>query len=294
MGDLSTTKIPCRRFKLPITFSSPEQREAVARYMETQRPHAPYLPDNLAFVARNNGLEPQDLVKTYLTGTFVAVCVGFYCGNTVCLPADPRQRMNCPKQNPSRVYTPAGTVSWGGSCMSLYPVDSPGGYQMTGRTVPSFDSFGWRKGLNPKRPWVFADWDLLQYHEVDEEEMGRILAKWEAGLYEWEWEEVLFDVAEHNELLKATKDEVATVRQRQRDANAKMMKAEQESLAKWREEKSKVGLDKGTVDKLLDGMSFPISCTCWFLTCRRPGHNPHRSASRCKCLESRSLGWRQA
>ncbi|KAK7524757.1 allophanate hydrolase subunit 2-domain-containing protein [Phyllosticta citriasiana] len=268
LGDLSSTKIPCRRFKLPISFSSPEQREAVARYMETQRPHAPYLPDNLAFVARNNGLEPQDLVKTYLTGTFVAVCVGFYCGNTVCLPADPRHRMNCPKQNPSRVYTPAGTVSWGGSCMSLYPVDSPGGYQMTGRTVPSFDALGWRKGCSPVRPWVFQDWDLLTYSEVSEEEMGRTLAQWEAGLYEWQWEDVLFDVAEHNELLKKTQDEVVVVRERQRKANARMMKAEQESLAKWREEKSKVGLDKGTVDKLLDdpaivAIEAPVDANVW-------------------------------
>ena len=47
LGDLSSTKVPCRRFKLPISFESKEQEEATKRYMETQRPHAPYLPSNL-------------------------------------------------------------------------------------------------------------------------------------------------------------------------------------------------------------------------------------------------------
>ena len=41
--------------------------------------------------------------------------------------------------NPSRVFTPEGQVSWGGSCMALYNVESPGGYQLTGLTIPGVD-----------------------------------------------------------------------------------------------------------------------------------------------------------
>ena len=41
--------------------------------------------------------------------------------------------------NPSRVFTPEGQVSWGGSCMALYNVESPGGYQLTGLTIPGCD-----------------------------------------------------------------------------------------------------------------------------------------------------------
>lgn len=253
LGDLSAAKLPCRRFRLPLSFESAAQREATARYMETQRPHAPYLPDNLAFVARNNGIEPADLKRIYLTGTHVAVEVGFFCGNTVCLPADPRMRLNCPKMNPSRVYTPEGTVSWGGSCMSLYPVDSPGGYQMTGRTVPCFDALGWKKGFERSRPWLYRDFDLLTYYEVSEAEMEDLLQKFRAGVYEWEWEEVVFDMAEHNKLLQDTKDEVKKIREKQAIAQAEMVKAEQESLARWREEKKSQQVDESTVESLLDG-----------------------------------------
>lgn len=123
LGDLSNTKVPCRRFRLPLTFKSAAQEEAIRRYIQTSRPQAPYLPDNFSFVAKNNALTPEQLKEIYLTGSFMAVIIGFYAGLACGLPVDPRQRISCPKQNPSRVYTPAGSVSWGGSCMAIYPVD---------------------------------------------------------------------------------------------------------------------------------------------------------------------------
>ncbi|KAL1642198.1 hypothetical protein SLS58_005538 [Diplodia intermedia] len=268
LGDLRGAKLACRRFRLPISFESAAQRAAVARYMETQRPHAPYLPDNLAFVARNNGITPAELRRIYLAGTHVAVAVGFFCGNTVCLPADPRMRLNCPKQNPSRVHTPAGTVSWGGSCMSLYPVDSPGGYQMTGRTVPCFDALGWRRGFETARPWLYRDFDLLTYYEVGEAEMEEVLRRWEAGLYEWEWDEVTFDMAEHNALLAETAEEVRGIRARQAVAQEEMVRAERESLARWREEKKSQQVDESTVESLLDdpaitAIEAPVDANVW-------------------------------
>ena len=65
--------------------------------METQRPYASYLPDNMEFVAKNNGLERQDLEHILLNSKLMAVSVGFFAGLPLCLPVDPRHRMNCPK-----------------------------------------------------------------------------------------------------------------------------------------------------------------------------------------------------
>ena len=135
LGDLSEIKVPCRRFKLPLSFESKEQTEATKRYMENQRPQAPYLPDNLEFVAKNNAFTAEQLKDNMLNGELMAVVIGFFCGNTVSLPVDPRSRMSTPKTNPSRVFTPEGTFGWGGSCASIYPVDSPGGYQVSSRSA---------------------------------------------------------------------------------------------------------------------------------------------------------------
>lgn len=65
--------------------------------METQRPYASYLPDNMDFVARNNGLEKEDLKRILVTARLIAVSVGFFAALPLCLPVDPRQRICCPK-----------------------------------------------------------------------------------------------------------------------------------------------------------------------------------------------------
>jgi urea carboxylase len=267
LGDLRTTKVPTRVFKLPISFESKLQDEATQRYMTNQRPHAPYLPDNLAFVAKNNAFTPQQLKDIYLTGQFMAVVVGFFCGNTVSLPVDPRQRISAPKMNPSRVYTPEGTVGWAGSCMSIYPVDSPGGYQMTGRTVPCWDYYYYKPGFDHK-PWIFRDFDILTFYQVSEQELDVLLGKFRAGKYDWEYEEVEFDMAEHNKLLETTMTEVKDIRVKQAMAQDEMTKAENESLDRWRKEKAENQVDEGTVEKLLDdpniiSVEAPVDANVW-------------------------------
>ena len=97
LGDLSAAKVPSRLFKLPIIFESPRQTAAIQRYMETQRPYASYLPDNMEFVAKNNGLGRKDLEYILLNSSLIAVSVGFFAALPLCLPVDPRQRLNCPK-----------------------------------------------------------------------------------------------------------------------------------------------------------------------------------------------------
>ncbi|KAI9833943.1 MAG: hypothetical protein M1819_003452 [Sarea resinae] len=268
LGDLSAAQVPCRRFHLPITFESKAQAAAIQRYMETQRPHAPYLPDNLAFVAKNNAMTSDELKRIYLTGTFMAVCVGFFCGNTVSLPVDPRQRMSCPKQNPSRVFTPEGTVSWGGSCMSIYPVDSPGGYQMTGRTIPCFDQLGTKPDFSPAHPWLFHDFDLLTYYLVSQPEMEALLADFHAGRYRFEYDSVTFDMRAHNRLLVETSDEVAEIRKGQAVAQEEMVREEEESLRAWRREKETQKPDPSVVEHLLQDpdvqtLAAPLDANVW-------------------------------
>ncbi|TID21255.1 urea carboxylase [Venturia nashicola] len=268
LGDLSKIKVPSRLFRLPISFESESQDQAIQRYIETQRPYAPYLPSNLDFVAQNNALTAEELKKIYLTGQMMVVEVGFFCGNTCSLPVDPRQRLNCPKQNPSRVFTPEGTVSWGGSCMSIYPVDSPGGYQMTGRTVPCWDMFGYKKGFSPERPWLFQDFDILTYYQVSEDELDVMLQDFKAGKYTFEFEDIEFDMAEHNELVENTKSDVDERRKKQAIAQEKMTQAEAASIAKWQAEKSQEQIDVNVVETLLqdeniEAIEAPVDANVW-------------------------------
>lgn len=153
--------------------------------------------------------------------------------------------------------------------MSIYPVDSPGGYQMTGRTLPCFDLLGSKtaSSFSPTKPWLFEDFDLLTFHQVSESELDILLAQFERGEYVWEWEDTEFDMAEHNKLLEETREEVRGIRERQAAAQAEMNEAEKESLRRWRKDKEKDKVDEGTVDEMLSGM---YSLTLLhFVTCSR-------------------------
>ena len=107
--------------------------------------------------------------------------------------------------------------------MALYNVESPGGYQMTGLTIPCVDILGSKLGYSLSRPWLFEDFDLLTFHEVEEEEYERQLKLFNSGRHKYEWEEVIFDMEEHHQLLEATRGEVKEVRRRQREAQGKMV-----------------------------------------------------------------------
>ncbi len=161
--------------------------------------------------------------------------------------------MSSPKTNPSRVFTPEGTFGWGGSCASIYPVDSPGGYQLIGRTIPCFDYLGYKSGFSIERPWLYEDFDLLDFYQVSEEELNKQLNLFRAGMYKFEWQDEEFDMAEHNKFLAEVADEVRDIRSKQRKVQEEMIKAENDSLAKWRDDMKKNQVDESTVDALLAG-----------------------------------------
>lgn len=271
MKDLTKMEVPSRRFHLPICFESKAQDEAIKRYMETQRPYAPYLPDNMDFVAKINGMTKDELLKIFLSADFMAIAVGFFCCDTICLPVDPRLRLTCPKKNPSRIYTPAGSVSWGGSCMNIYPADAPGGYQLTGQTIPCFDQLGVKPGFAPTQPGMFQDFDQITYYRVSEAELERDLALFHSGRYEFRFEETMFDMAAHNRMLDATRDEVVAFKERQAVAQKKMMTLERESMEKWTAEKAKSQVPIDEVESLrqdpsITSMDAPLDANVWKIT----------------------------
>ncbi|KAK6379336.1 hypothetical protein LTS17_006254 [Exophiala oligosperma] len=268
LGDLSEAKYPSRKYKLPITFKSKRQKESLQRYMETQRPYASYLPDPAEFVAKNNGFTEQQLRDILTKSSLMVVAVGFFVALPICLPIDPRQRMQCPKMNPSRVHTPEGQVGWGGSCMAIYNVESPGGYMNIGLSIPGADILGYKKGYNSQKPWLFEDFDQITFYEVSEEEYEGMMATFRSGRYEYEYEDTVFDMKEHNKLLRDTKAEVAQIRAKQREAQAEMDKIEKELLVKWNEEKEAGKISIDTVHDLMHdpdiiAVEAPLNANVW-------------------------------
>jgi urea carboxylase len=121
-------------------------------------------------------------------------------------------------------------------------------------SIPGVDILGSKNGYSQDRPWMFEDFDQITFYQVTEEEYEKELALFHSGRYEYKWENVTFDMAEHNKLLQATKEEVAKIRARQRVAQRDMDKIEKEMLERWAEEKKANEIPIDTVESLLQGM----------------------------------------
>ena len=69
--------------------------------------------------------------------------------------------MVVPKYNPARTFTEEGTVGLGGAYMCIYPMDSPGGYQLVGRTLPIWNTWGRGAPFSPDAPWLLRIFDQV-------------------------------------------------------------------------------------------------------------------------------------
>lgn len=90
-----------------------------------------YGPD-LEYVAEHNGLSPEEVIKIHTHTDYLLYMLGFtpgfsYLGGMSDAIATPRL------QQP-RVKIPAGSVGIAGAQTGVYPIDSPGGWQLIGRT----------------------------------------------------------------------------------------------------------------------------------------------------------------
>jgi inhibitor of KinA len=87
---------------------------------------------DLEFVARVNNLSPEEVIAIHAGGTYLVYMIGFapgfpYLGGMAQKIAAPR------KENPV-ADIPAGSVGIAGNQTGIYPIRTPGGWQLIGRT----------------------------------------------------------------------------------------------------------------------------------------------------------------
>ena len=90
-----------------------------------------YGPD-LAFVAEHNGLSPEAVVAIHSGGTYLVYMLGFLPGFAYMGGMD--ERIATPRLTSPRARIPAGSVGIAGGQTGIYPLASPGGWQLIGRT----------------------------------------------------------------------------------------------------------------------------------------------------------------
>ena len=88
--------------------------------------------EDLPFVAGRAGISREEVVKLHSGNTYRIYMLGFLPGFPYLGGLDPR--LNTPRLDTPRIRIPAGSVGIGGEQTGIYPLDSPGGWRIIGRT----------------------------------------------------------------------------------------------------------------------------------------------------------------
>src|SRR6185437_5675331 len=113
-------------------------------------------------VAQRHALEPHDVICLHEGATYDVYMLGFapgfsYLGGLATEIATPRR-------DEPRTAVPAGSVGIGGSQTGIYPLASPGGWQLIGRTPRRlFD-------VTRECPALLAAGDRVRFRAIDSQE----------------------------------------------------------------------------------------------------------------------------
>ncbi|KAK9462206.1 uncharacterized protein V1516DRAFT_674026 [Lipomyces oligophaga] len=223
-------QVPSRVIKLPLAFEDSATLAAVDRYRETIRNSAPWLPNNVDFLQQVNHLDDREIIKNILyEAKFLVLGLGdVFLGAPCAVPLDPRHRLLGTKYNPSRTFTPNGTVGIGGMYMCIYTMDSPGGYQLVGRTIPIWDKLTLGQ---QDRPWLLDIYDRVEYYPVSEEELAVLTDEVNHGRFVIDIEDGVFDYGEYHKWLEANGEELAEFARKQHEGTDEIAKLIQVSNA---------------------------------------------------------------
>ena len=223
LGDARDIKVPSRIVYMPMAFEDSATLDAVSRYRQSVRDTAPWLPSNTEFMRRINGLDSIDQVKqTLFDASYMVLGLGdVYLGAPCAVPVDPRHRLLTSKYNPARTYTAEGTVGIGGVYMCIYGMDSPGGYQLVGRTLPIWNKFLKNPIFKDGEPWLLKFFDRVRYYEVTEDELIAQREAFREGRLSLRIEEDYFSLAEHEQFLQDNAASIAEFKAKQQAAFTK-------------------------------------------------------------------------
>lgn len=209
--------VPSRTIRLPLSFDDPSIAEAIDRYRSGVRAEAPWLPSNVEFIRRINGLDSVDQVRdTVFDAEYLVLGLGdVYLGAPLAVPLDPRHRLVTTKYNPARTWTPSDAVGIGGKYLCVYGMESPGGYQLVGRTVPIWSGYRQRPPFQEGKPWLFRFFDRIVWEPVTPEQLTEHREQARAGRFNAVVTEGTFALADHLHFLQDNATSIAAFNAKQ-------------------------------------------------------------------------------
>lgn len=114
--------------------------------------------EDLAAVGRITGLGERGVIEAHTGSPWTVAFCGFAPGFGYMVGGD--ERLRVPRRDNPRTRVPAGSVAIAGEFASVYPRESPGGWQLIGRTALEV----WDIGREP--PALLVPGTTVRYVEV--------------------------------------------------------------------------------------------------------------------------------
>ena len=114
---------------------------------------------DLEFVARHNGLSPEEVIALHSRESYPVYMLGFLPGFPYLGGLPPR--IAAPRLQTPRQMVASGSVGIAGSQTGVYPLESPGGWRIIGRTpLRLFDPFR-------SEPFLVSAGDRIRFDPID-------------------------------------------------------------------------------------------------------------------------------
>ena len=212
--------VPTRIMNLPLSYDDIAIRQTIAKYEQSVRANAPWLPSNIEFIRRMNGLANVEVVrKTVFEASYLVLGLGdVYLGAPCAVPVDPRHRLVTTKYNPARTWTVENVVGIGGVYMCIYGMEGPGGYQLVGRTVPVWNIYKTTREFQPGHPWLLRFFDQVRFYPMPEAELLDFREDLRRGHVELDIAEETFTARDHRAFLERNAESIAEFRGLQKAA----------------------------------------------------------------------------
>ena len=120
---------------------------------------------DLGAVAAFGGISADEVIALHASATYRVFMLGFVPGFAYMGIVD--ARIAAPRHSTPRVRVPAGSVGIAGVQTGIYPAETPGGWQLIGRTpIKPFDA-------NRAQPFLMKAGDAVRFYAIDRAEYER-------------------------------------------------------------------------------------------------------------------------
>lgn len=154
-----------------------ENRKQLNRIIEIPVCYGGKYGEDLTYVAKKAGLSCEEVINIHSGREYLIYMIGFMPGFPYLGGLD--QRIYTPRLSVPRVRIPAGSVGIGGKQTGVYPIESPGGWQLIGKTPVRL--------YKPEREEaiIYQAGDYIRFISIKEEQYEEVLLQENKGQYQY-------------------------------------------------------------------------------------------------------------